>query len=358
MCQNNSTTDTKQFEQIKFEDRLVIEHLFNKQKKKPAQIAREIGKNRSSVSREIKLGLVELLNSDYSTRVEYSSTLAQKKRDENNSKKGAKLKIGKEQKLSDFIDKKIANKYSPEVIAEEINKEKQFDLSLHWKTIYNYIDKGILMSDRSDLTYGNYKRKSKMKKEKLRTTLSKEGRKIEDRPTEIETREEFGHWEMDLVIGSRKGGKCLLVLSERQTRKEIIELLPDKKQESVIKALNRLERRLGVKRFREEFKTITTDNGVEFLDYEGIEESFTGSKRKRTNQYYATAYCSWQRGTNENINKMIRRFLPKGSSFKELKQRRVKEIESWINNYPRKILGFKSSEEKYKEVKNLIKHVA
>ncbi|TDT68654.1 hypothetical protein EV215_1721, partial [Hypnocyclicus thermotrophus] len=129
----------------------------------------------------------------------------------------------------------------------------------------------------------------------------------------------------------------------------IIELLANKTQNSVIKALDRLERKIGVKNFREEFKTITTDNGSEFLDYERIEKSYTGSKKKRTTQYFANAYSSWQRGSNENQNKLIRRFLKKGSSFKDLIREEVKEIERWMNNYPRKMFGFKSPNEVYEE---------
>ena len=179
---------------------------------------------------------------------------------------------------------------------------------------------------------------------------NKEGKTIHDRPKEIETREIIGHWEMDLVEGL-KGQKepYLLVLSERKTRKEIIELIPDKSAKSVGKALDRIERQLGVRKFRETFKTITTDNGAEFRNWETIERSYTGSKKKRTNQYFADAYSSWQRGTNENINKMIRRFLPKKTSFKGLKQEDIKRIEKWINNYPRKIFKFKTSEEYYQE---------
>ena len=151
---------------------------------------------------------------------------------------------------------------------------------------------------------------------------------------------------MDLVEGTKNNkGKVLLVLSDRMFRRVIIELLPNKKQESVINALNRIERRFSVKGFREEFKSITTDNGREFLDFKGIEKSYTGSKIKRTSQYFATAYCSWQRGTNENINKMIRRFLPKGTSFDNLTNKEVKEIEKYINTYPRKMFKFKSAKE-------------
>jgi len=173
---------------------------------------------------------------------------------------------------------------------------------------------------------------------------------ISDRPKEIDLRKEIGHWEMDLVEGKRDSDKqVLLVLTERVSRKEIIELLPNKEQESVIKALNRIEKREGVVNFRNKFQTITTDNGSEFLNYEGIEKSYTKSKKTRTRQYFANAYCSWQRGSNENQNKLIRRFLPKGTSFKNLTKSYVKKIEDWMNNYPRKMFDFKSPNEIYDE---------
>ena len=100
-------------------------------------------------------------------------------------------------------------------------------------------------------------------------------------------------------------------MTERCSRQEIIEKIKAKTQKEVIKGLDRIERRQGVKQFRRRFKSITTDNGREFYDYEGVETSFTGSSIPRTEHYYADAYCSWQRVSNENINKMIRRFIPK-----------------------------------------------
>lgn len=347
----NNSIKSQKFKQISFEERLLIEHLYNKQKKSYREIGEELGKNRSSIYREIKRGIVEILNSDLSTRIDYIASIGQKRKDEKSSNKGPNLKIGKALKLSNFIEEKIKEKYSPEAISSEIRKDNKFETKLHWKTIYNYIDKGIFLVDRKDLTYGNYKKSKKEKKyDSTSRRKLKEGRMISDRPKEIDLREELGHWEMDLVEGKRDSDKkVLLVLTERVSRKEIIELLPTKEQESVIKALNRIEKREGVVNFRNTFKTITTDNGSEFLNYEGIETSYTKSKKLRTNQYFANAYCSWQRGSNENQNKLIRRFLPKGTSFKNLTSSDVKKIENWMNDYPRKMFNFKSPNEIYNE---------
>jgi IS30 family transposase len=280
----------------------------------------------------------------------YSAEVGQKKNEENETAKGTNLKIGNDMKLASFVEKEIKEeKSSPEVIEYKI-KQAGFSTTLCYKTIYNYIDKEILEVKRKDLTYGNYNKKEDKKEESDRIKPNKEGKTIHDRPEEIKTREEIGHWEMDLVEGLKgKKEPYLLVLSERKTRKEIIELIPNKEAKSVAKALDRIERKIGVVKFRETFKTITTDNGSEFRNWKIIEKSYTGSKKTRTTQYFADAYSSWQRGTNENINKMIRRFLPKGTSFKGLKQEDVKRIERWINNYPRKIFKFKTSEEYYEE---------
>ena len=106
---------------------------------------------------------------------------------------------------------------------------------------------------------------------------------------------------------------------------------------------------MGVRGFRKQFKSITTDNGGEFHDYDGIETSFTGSNIKRTAHYYADAYCSWQRGSNKNANKMIRRFISKGTSLKKYSKKAIKKIQEWMNNYPRKMFDFMSAKEVYRE---------
>jgi IS30 family transposase len=350
MCQEQYNTNKRNFKQLTYKERIKIETLYNDQHLSYTQIGEILGKHRTTISREIKLGLVELETS-YLPVWKYCAEVAQRKNEENETAKGTNLKIGHDIKLANFIEKEIKEeKSSPEVIEYKI-KQGKFSTTMCFKTIYNYIDKEILDVKRNDLVYGKYNKKEEEKKEESdRIKPNKEGKTIHDRPKEINTREELGHWEMDLVEGL-KGQKepYLLVLSERKTRKEIIELIPNKSAEAVAKALDRIERQLGVVKFRKTFKTITTDNGAEFRNWKVIEKSYTGSKKARTSQYFADAYSSWQRGTNENINKMIRRFLPKGTSFKNLTQEDVKRIEKWVNNYPRKILKFKTSEEYYQE---------
>ena len=119
--------------------------------------------------------------------------------------------------------------------------------------------------------------------------------------------------------------------------------LPNKETATIAKALDKIERKYGSK-FYKMFKSITFDNGVEFMGYKGIEKSCL-RKKKRTEVYYAHPYCSGERGTNENNNRLIRRWIPKGIDMKDIRVSFIKEIEDWINNYPREMFDYKSSNE-------------
>lgn len=178
------------------------------------------------------------------------------------------------------------------------------------------------------------------------------GESIEQRPEEIDEREEFGHWEGDTVYsgkGKRKTTRALLTLTERKTRKEIIIAIPNRKAETVVKALDALERKLGARRFRAIFKSITFDNGTEFAAAEELERSCVNKRLPRTKVYFCHPYSSWERGTNENTNGMIRRRFPKGTNFAAVTNAQIAQAENWINNYPRKILGYRSSEIVFRE---------
>ena len=197
-------------------------------------------------------------------------------------------------------------------------------------------------------TVNTYK---KVKKNKS-ASRAPAGESIEQRPEEIDGREEFGHWEGDTVYsgkGKRKTTRALLTLTERKTRKEIIIAIPNRKAETVVKALDALERKLGARRFRAIFKSITFDNGTEFAAAEELERSCINKHLPRTKVYFCHPYSSWERGTNENTNGMIRRRFPKGTNFAAVTNAQIAQAENWINNYPRKILGYRSSEIVFRE---------
>ena len=347
MGQDNNTAKSVKYKHLTERDRYKIEILL-KEKLKPHEIAQRMKKGTRTIEREIVKGTVRLLNSDLSYRKEYCADSGQRVYKENSKNKGPGLKIGKDHKLVNYIENKIIkDKYSPDaVIGEIVAKGLMFETRICTKTLYNYIDRDdvFLRLTNKDLPVKRDKKKGSYKKVKIAHKNLK-GTSIEDRDETIENREEYGHWEMDCVVGNQGGsGAVLLVLSERKSREEIIFKMPDKTQDSVKKMLDALERKHG-KKFKEKFKTITVDNGSEFLDFKGIEESFKKPGEKRVTVYYAHPYSSWERGTNENSNKLIRRFIPKGTDIGNISRAKIKYIENWMNNYPRKILGYKSAKD-------------
>lgn len=330
------------FKHFTWTDRLKIEKML-KDGEPIKQIAKRLHFSLSAVYKEIKRGSYTHLNSDYTTEERYSADMAEQKYREHLSAKGADLKIGNDHKLAKFIEDKICNeKYSPSAVIAEI-KEKGlvFDTTICVKTIYNYIDKGVFLKlTNKDLPIRG-KRKRKYKK--VRAVRYPYEESIECRPKEIDERNTFGHWEMDCVVGKKKTKKTLLVLSERLTRQEIIIPMKDHTAKSVIKSLNELERKFSTF-FPQVFLTITVDNGAEFSNVVGMEQSCIKKGHKRTKIYYCHPYCASERGTNENTNKIIRRFLPKGMDLNKYSNKYIKYVQDWINNYPRKILGWKTSQ--------------
>ena len=308
-------------------DRLKIEKAL-KEGLKPCKIADRLHVHNTTIYREIKRGTYTHLNSDLTTEERYSPEIAQQRYEEHLKAKGGELKIGEEG-------------YSPAAVIGEIKRlGLTFKTEISEKTIYNYIDKGVFYGISRESLPEKGKRKRKYEKvERKKAARTSAGESIENRDPEINERTTFGHWEGDCVCGKKKTKEALFVLSERLTRNEIIMKIPDQTSASIVAALNKLERRYG-KRFSQIFKSITFDNGSEFADCAGIERSVYGKDRKRTKAYYCHPYSAYERGTNENINKMIRRFLPKGTDFRKVTAAYIRRVETWINNYPREILGF------------------
>lgn len=325
--------------------RFEIELLLKEKYTKP-RIAETLGIKYNTLYKEIERGTVKQLDTHLAERYVYKADYAQMVYEISTSNRGRNLKIGSDHQLAAYIETMIREKkYSPEALLQEIKNEGlRFKTTLCPKTIYNYLDMGLFLNaDNSDLPYKKPHQKKKKEEKSTVSLNNRKGRSIDERPKEVLDREQYGHWEMDTVVSAKDTGlSCLLVLSERMAREEIIMKIRDKKATTVVKALNRLEKRYGSKTFREKFKTITCDNGVEFLDAEGIEQSCL-TKQLRTTLYYCHPYSSYERGTNENINRMIRRFFPKGTNFDEVTPAQIAMVESWINNYPRKILGGLSS---------------
>lgn len=351
MEHNNSTTKQRTWKQISYDIRLRIEKMCKKGLS-AKDIAFKIGYSTRTVQREIKCGLVNTLRTVYDeyatvlpnmerqhkTVTEYSADVAQQAHEAKGSCKGKQLKIGRNFELVEYLEEKIGKgKRSPYAALEEAKLEKQsFAGAICVKTVYNYLDMDLFLNI-SNKDLWTKKKPKKRKYANIRHAYTNvDGRKIEERPKAVAERKEYGHWEMDTVVG--KGKTTLLVLTERKTRQEIIRKMPSKSQKAVIKALDIMERKIGAKEFREKFKTITMDNGCEFLCQEGIERSCL-AKKQRTMAYFCHPYSAFERGSNENANKLIRRFIPKGADISKYTEKEIRRIEHYINNYPRKILG-------------------
>ena len=331
----------KTFRRFTYQDRLKIEALYNA-KVPVLKIAEELGFHFTCVYKELKFGFYNHLNSDLTYTRKYSADLAQQTSQFNTAARAKDLKIGHDYEFVKFVEHMILDlHYSPEAVLAEIKRKKlKFNTDVSARTIYRYIDNGIFPHlTRKVLPFKG--KREKKKKESIVKAESKLGKSIEIRPVEVSSRDTFGHWELDSVIGKREKGNTILVLTERKTRYELIFRSKDKSVFSTVKVLNTLEGLLG-RKFRKIFKSITCDNGSEFNASDAIEKSCIGNYN-RTNVYYCHPYSSSERGSNEKQNQMIRRWILKGTKIEEYSDEFIQNTADWLNDYPRKLFEFKSS---------------
>ena len=312
-----------------------------KRRKTQRELAEYLDTSPATISRELRRGRVKLLRSDLTTFISYSADVAEASYVTNATAKGPQLKIGKDWDFVEHVELMIINHhYSPDAIIMELRREgNPFRTDICTSTLYSYIDQGVFPR----VCIRHLRRQGKQAKRKYRSVrlahTNRDGKSITDRPPEVEDRAVPGHYEMDAIESGKKHGRaCLLTLIDRTARKAYMEKMSSQTQGEVIKALDRIERRMGARLFRRTFKSITVDNGSEFLDWRGMEKSVMG-KEKRTSIYYAHPYRASERGSNENFNGMVRWFVPKGSDISKLCRSSVRNIESWMNNYPRRTLG-------------------
>ena len=207
-------------------------------------------------------------------------------------------------------------------------------------TVYACIHAGQLPIKDCELpNFGRRKRRA----QKNHVSKRHLGNSIDQRPKEIEERIEIGHWEADTVVGPRgDGGPSLFVLCERATMDTIVRLIPSASTEEIMKVMNE-QRELYGDRFSKVFKTITADNGSEFAEFYKLDE-LTGTK-----VFFTHAYSSFEKGTVERHNGLIRRKIPKGKSMKGLTEGDVEAIEEWMNGLPRRTLRYHRPDELFEE---------
>ncbi len=313
---------------------------------KKSWIARKLGCCRQTIYNEIERGAY-FHRVDWADEKRYSADKGQQVHEYNQTAKGRPLKIGTDRAYADFLEGKMLGvqengkvdrrkRCSPSV-ALELARREGFETSVCVGTLYSYIDKRVFLNlSNKDLWEKGQK---KQKKQKVRRSPHPLLPSIADRPQIINQRSELGHKEIDLIVGKDGTKAAVLTVTDRVGRFELAYKIPDKRAASVRAVFDRLERKLGKRRFRETFKSITTDNGPEFLEYELLTQSIFGGKRFEV--YYCHSYSAWEKGTNENHNRLMRRFFPKGTDFTRVSQRSIQEAVDFLNHYPRKLLGWK-----------------
>ena len=332
MDQNKYNTKEKKFKHLTYEERTKIEK-YSKQGLKAERIAKKLEKDRSTISRELKRGSVTFWAVGSDPIEGYSADVGEQAKEAKQKGKCWGKAINYDPAFKAKIAELILGGYSPYAALQEIrnNPNYSYRTDICTKTLYNAIADGEI----ENVTNKDLPMKPQKKRQyrKVRTALNNtNGTSISKRPENIDKREEAGHWEIDLVVGKQGTKPCVLTLVERKTRKSIYVYVQNKTQSEVIKALKCVARRNGGD-FSAVFKTITADNGSEFLDFESMKKAV-----KCGEIYYAHPYSSWERGSNENGNRMLRRFIPKGTDLSGLTPQRLKIHEDWINNYPRAIL--------------------
>ena len=309
------------YHQITREERYTISAL-RKQGYRTSKIASVLGRHRSSIYREIKRN--QCNDNGYRPFKADSRTRGRRSRSRRNHQFGAK----------DFamVESLLRIKWSPEQISGYLKLVNKLNIS--HETIYLHI--WADMTDGGDL-YTHLRSALKQRRKRYGAYDSRGRlagkRHISERPESIESRETFGHWEIDTVLG--KGSRdCIVTLVERKTRYTLIGKLKARTVDQLNTRLLKI-----IKGHRKKIKTITADNGTEFHGYESIEKK-TGVKF-----YFATPYHSWERGTNENTNGLIRQYLPKSKSMASVTQHQCNAIAAKLNTRPRKTLGFFTPEE-------------
>lgn len=306
-------------------------------------ISRKMGFCRQTIYNEIQRGLCEQVkfrNGFYQDEIHYSAYKAQQQHKYNQTAKGRPIKLGNDYAYATFLEQKILeDRYSP-AAALAAARRKGFGTEICVSTLYSYIEKRVFLQLTNKALWIKGKKRQKTAEDSRRIahpTLPS----ITERPEKINQRSEPGHWEIDLVVGKAGSRPVLLTLTERRSRQEMIFKLPDKKATSVREVFDKLERTMPD--FRRRFRSLTTDNGSEFLEYEKLRQSIYGGVRFEV--YYCHSYAAWEKGTNENHNRMIRRWFPKGTDFSKVSKKRIAELQAWMNNYPRKVLGWKTPNE-------------
>ena len=343
-------TRNKKYKQINEAERELIERLLRNNTPKK-QIARMLNRSITTIRKEIKRGSVEqrkeikTTKKDaniplYKTELVYFADVGQRIYKQNRSHCGRKCKIIECRDFLNYVEQQVKSDklWSLDAAAGHAKKLNLFEQTVTTQTLYNWVDLGLCSTRNIDLLK---KVGWKTHQKKVREHKKCLGRSIDERPEIVDSRLEFGHWEGDDIVGKDSKGHWITLI-ERKTRMGFIFNVKDKQACRIVEVVDRLERMFGAL-FPLVFKTITFDNGTEFSSSNLMEGN------QRTIIYYAHPYSSWERGSNENWNGIIRRYFPKGTSFDDVQDEDLRRIQNMINNMPRKMFNYNSSRELFSQ---------
>ena len=350
MSEANNTTkkDKKQYHHLTKDDRVKIETLISqvdetgKRLYSNKYIAKYLGVDKSTIGRELKKRIKSKINirSGKITNKSYNAEDAQNDYRFKRALSKAEYKLEKYPKMRKYIEDKILiDRWMPDAIVGYMKLHNYFDRDgfecITVQTIYNAIRFGIIKVKIENMRRMKYDPKYEYHEEK-EVPENKRNYSIEKRPDEVDKRLIFGHFELDTVIGTNKGiHECIMTITERKTRFEMIFKLKNKTAEEVVNKWNQIKDFMKI-HFNKIFKSITTDNGSEFSDFLGI------IKNTKTQIYFCHPYCSGEKGTNERNNEIIRYFIPKSTLLENYSFEDINKITEWMNNYPRKSLNYRT----------------
>jgi len=335
----NDTTGISKGQHLTLSERIEIQSL-KRLSNSNRFIAKVLGRSHSTINDEIKRGTAvqkKLVNGQAIYSENYYAETGQLVYEKHREACQPRYKLLKVEEFIKYAKRKIQEeKWSPDIVVGRVITEELFTPyeRVCTKTLYRYIDEGLMSLNNMDL-WLKLQRNTKPKRDRERKRIL--GQSIDERPQEINDRLTFGHWEIDTVVGKKtKDEPVLLTVTERLTRYQIIIKITGKNEAAVKETMEHLSKDNPT--FPKLFKSITADNGSEFAS---LSEALQGL----SDIYFAHPYSSWERGTNEKHNGILRRFIPKGKSLKDYSNDQIKQITHWMNHLPRKILNYQTPTE-------------
>lgn len=323
--------EVKKHRRLTLKERVIIQTLL-KEKKSKSYIAIRLARTRSTIGREVNKWI-------QSKEDIYDAELAHWCAKQDYLNKRNLDKISTYSLLRFFVYKGLLSNWTPEQISGRLKELYPNNpiMSISHEAIYRHIYTRPQASLNKKLIKLLVRKKTRRRPHKSRRGGGSKiinQVSIDKRPQHIELRNEIGHWEGDLVVG-KNNKSAIGTLVERKSRFTLIVKLESKKANNVAQEFSKILNKLNPI-YK---KSMTYDNGIEMARHEIITEK-TGMKI-----YFAHPYSSWERGTNENTNGLIRRYLPKGTNFNEISLNQLINIQEKLNNRPRKIIGYKTPKE-------------